>query len=113
MCHEVDFVHGAAPISSIPAWRRFVTVDVIEPPGRLGALEKLFCGSPFLYSRIDDESDEPPPLRLGSPNLDPLLGTASQYTLTRVFPILTQDDWPINLELPIHPDTAIGNIALW
>ena len=31
-CHEVEFVHDAASISLIPALRRFVTVEIIEPP---------------------------------------------------------------------------------
>jgi len=112
-CREVRFVHDAAPISSIPAWRRLVNVDVVDPPGRERALSTLFQGTPFQYKRADDESDEHPPLRVGSPNINPATAANDQYTLSRVYPLPIQGDLPLDFELMIAPETAIGNIALW
>ena len=85
----------------------------MDPPGRERALSTLFMGTPFRYKRADDESDEHPPLRVGSPNINPGTAANDQYTLSRVFPLPTQGDLPLNFELIIAPETAIGNIALW
>ena len=111
MCQYVQFKHEDASISSVLVWRRFVLCDIVEALCRFKALHSIFHGSHIRYSRTDEASNEPHPLRLRSSDIKQ--GTSAQYALTRLLPIPIHGNLPLNFILPLYPYTAIGNIALW
>ena len=110
---EVTFVRENTPVHGIPSWRRLVLCDIVDRQGRRDALESYASG---IYVRDrshlgGEPGVSPPPLRKGP--YSKVSDSTSQYLLSRVFPVPTEGDFPLDASFPILPITARENIDAW